>query len=135
LYPWLSGRKRRTSKNLPKTGNDSNVSDSRFSLQENTKGNPLALGPLDIPPAIPALPIVSAMYPDMLLRTLCILHKHFPMSQLTSQLLPAIKAHGRTSFVLGASTALYNELISFRWRIYSDIPYVLSLLEEMEETG
>jgi hypothetical protein len=135
LHPWFSGRRRKASRKLIKAVNDSNAFGFQIFHQDNVKGDLSLVGPLDIPPAVPALPIVSAMYPDMLLRALRLLHTQFPMSQLTSQLLPAIKARGRTSFVLGASTALYNELISFRWCIYSDIPHVVSLLEEMEETG
>src|SRR5216117_2570262 len=88
LYPWFSGRKRTASKKVIKAGNGSNASDSRLPLQDNVKGDPSPVGPLDTPPAVPALPIVSTMYPDMLLRTLRLLHTHFPMSQLTSQLLP-----------------------------------------------
>ncbi|WEW60593.1 hypothetical protein PRK78_006080 [Emydomyces testavorans] len=91
--------------------------------------------PLDIPDHVPVVSVVSKVYPSTLLHAARLLHKTFPMSQYSAQLLDTVKAHGRVSFVMGASVDLCNELIAFRWRVYSDLPYIVSLLEEMEEAG
>lgn len=91
--------------------------------------------PLDIPEHVPVVTVVSKVYPNTLLHAAELLHSNFPMSQYSNQLLDTVKAHGRASFVMGASVELCNELISFRWRVYSDLPYIVSLLEEMEEAG
>ncbi|PGH26563.1 hypothetical protein AJ80_01692 [Polytolypa hystricis UAMH7299] len=98
----------------------------------DTEKNP---GFLTIPPGVPILAVISTTYQATLLHAVRLLHKNFPTSHITSQMLASIKAQGRASFVLGSSVQLYNELISFRWRVYNDIPQIVSLLEEMEESG
>ncbi|KAJ9197921.1 hypothetical protein DTO166G4_2495 [Paecilomyces variotii] len=92
-------------------------------------------GPLEIPPFVPVYPVVSALYPSMLFTALSLLKTHFPDSPLIGQFLPTVKSYGRTSVVLGASTRLYNELMEYYWRVYDDLPTVVSLLKEMDSTG
>ncbi|KAE8356896.1 hypothetical protein BDV28DRAFT_42140 [Aspergillus coremiiformis] len=90
---------------------------------------------LEVPSSIPVEPIVTALYPKMLLVAFRLLNLHFPNSPLISQFRSTIKSHGRASAVVGSSTGLYNELIYFYWRGCHDIPGVVSLLQEMEVTG
>jgi hypothetical protein len=90
---------------------------------------------LDVPSSVPMEPIVTALYPKMLLVAFRLLNLHFPNSPLISQFRATIKSHGRASAVLGSSTGLYNELIYFYWRGCHDLPGVVSLLKEMEVTG
>ncbi|KAI1940002.1 hypothetical protein LOZ66_002437 [Ophidiomyces ophidiicola] len=91
--------------------------------------------PLDIPEHVPIVPVVMKTYPYTLLYAAKLLCRHFPMSQYNIQFLDAVKARGRASFLIGASTQLCNELIAFRWHVYSDLPYIVSLLKDMEEAG
>lgn len=90
---------------------------------------------LDLPPAIPAESVVTALYPKLLLAAFRLLNLHFPQSPLIGQFRTTIKSHGRESAVLGASTALYNEMIYYYWRGCQDLRGVISLLQEMEVTG
>lgn len=108
--------------------------------QEDSKsasGNtsPDTTGLLDIPPNVPVLPVVSKVYPDVILHAQQLFQDRFPMSPFTTQLFEAVKARGRTSLMMGASVDLCNELIGFRWRVYNDLPYIVALLKEMEEGG
>ncbi|CAL5874440.1 uncharacterized protein PFLUO_LOCUS8736 [Penicillium psychrofluorescens] len=97
--------------------------------------NPLSSGPLDIPDPVPAGPVVAALYPRTLLIAFRLLNTHFPSSPLVSQFRSTIKAQGRTSAVLGSSTDLHDEMISFYWNDCSDLPAVVSLLHEMDIMG
>ncbi|GAB1200924.1 hypothetical protein APSETT444_010305 [Aspergillus pseudonomiae] len=90
---------------------------------------------LEVPESVPVEPVVTALYPKMLLVAFRLLNLHFPNSPLISQFRATIKSHGRASAVLGSSTGLYNELIYFYWRGCHDIPGVVSLLREMEVIG
>ncbi|KAJ5814732.1 hypothetical protein N7474_006509 [Penicillium riverlandense] len=92
-------------------------------------------GPLDIPDPVPAGPVVAALYPRTLLIAFRLLNTHFPSSPLVSQFRSTIKAQGRTSAVLGSSTDLHDEMISFHWNDCSDLPAVVSLLREMDLMG
>lgn len=49
--------------------------------------------------------------------------------------LPRIKSLGIISHVLGASTALYNELLRIYWFRYDDFLSADSLLNEMDQAG
>ncbi|GKZ21081.1 hypothetical protein AbraIFM66951_002486 [Aspergillus brasiliensis] len=91
--------------------------------------------PLTIPPSVPTEPVVTELYPKMLLVAFKLLNLHYPESHLISQFRATIKSMGRASAVLGGSTALYNEFIYFYWRGCHDLPGVVSLLRDMEVTG
>ncbi|KAI9871982.1 MAG: hypothetical protein M1830_002189 [Pleopsidium flavum] len=84
---------------------------------------------------VPALAIVGPNYPSHCLLALRLLHEQFPSSPLALSLLPTIKRLGPTSYVLGASTALYNELLSVQWDVYGDMRAMANLLTEMQEQG
>lgn len=92
-------------------------------------------GPLDIPALVPASPIVARLYPKTLLIAFRLLNTHFPDSQLISQFRSTIKAQGRTSAVLGTSSALYDEMIYFYWHGCHDLPAVISFLHDMDLHG
>ncbi|KAL2009838.1 hypothetical protein VTN00DRAFT_5645 [Thermoascus crustaceus] len=90
---------------------------------------------LEIPPFVPTYPVVSILYPEMILSAFRLLNTHFPNSPIISQILPTIKSHGRRAVILGASTSLYNELLYYYWSTHDDLPTVVSLLQEMHVTG
>lgn len=90
---------------------------------------------LQVPPGIPIEPIVTKLYPKMLLHAFRLINLHFSDSPLISQFRSTITSLGRESTVLGASTALYNEMIYFSWCVRYDLPDVVSLLREMEVIG
>ncbi|KAJ5606415.1 hypothetical protein N7510_009196 [Penicillium lagena] len=92
-------------------------------------------GPLDIPDPVPAGPVVAALYPRTLLIAFRLLNTHFPSSPLVSQFRSTIKAQGRTSAVLGSSTDLHDEMISFYWTDCNNLPAVVSLVHEMDIMG
>ncbi|KAL3479530.1 hypothetical protein BJX99DRAFT_222275 [Aspergillus californicus] len=91
--------------------------------------------PLQVPPGIPIEPIVTKLYPQMLLHAFRLINLHFSDSPLIGQFRSTITSLGRESTVLGASTALYNEMIYFCWCVRYDLPGVISLLREMEVIG
>ena len=82
---------------------------------------------------LPALEIVGPNYPSHCLLALRLLHDKFPTSPLALNILPAIKRAGPTSYVLGATTALYNELLSIHWLVYNNMRAMADLLTEMDE--
>lgn len=82
---------------------------------------------------LPALEIVGPNYPSHCLLALRLLHDKFPTSPLALNILPAIKRAGPTSYVLGATTALYNELLSIHWLMYNDMRAMADLVTEMNE--
>ncbi|KAL2829010.1 hypothetical protein BDW59DRAFT_142693 [Aspergillus cavernicola] len=109
--------------------------DLRYPHDAQSTTSTATKGPLDIPEFIPIEPIVTALYPRMLLSAFCLLNLHFPHSPLIGQFRSTITSLGRESAVLGSSTALYNEMIYFYWRGCHDLPGVMSLLREMEVMG
>jgi Mtf2 family len=91
--------------------------------------------PFHIPTTIPSLPIISTLYPALLLLLLRLLTTHYPLSSYSSTLLPRIRELGLRSYVLGTSTQLYNTLLAHRWDMYSDLQSMDALLQEMEQGG
>ncbi|KAK4695228.1 hypothetical protein P7C71_g2485, partial [Lecanoromycetidae sp. Uapishka_2] len=79
--------------------------------------------------------ILSINYADYLLSALRLFRRHHPTSSYALYLLPTIKRLGPISYVLGASTSLYNELIFLRWTQYTDLHGIADLLQEMLEQG
>jgi hypothetical protein len=79
--------------------------------------------------------ILTHNYPLLLVSFLEELRGNFPSSQLAFSLLPTVKSLGRQSYVLGASTPLYNGIILDTWRTFSDFPRINELLLEMENAG
>jgi len=81
-----------------------------------------------------ALAIIGPIYPTLVLTAVQELRSYFPSSTLPLMLLQRIKDLGRASYALGASTALYNELINMLAES-SNYRAILELLLEMENGG
>jgi hypothetical protein len=56
-------------------------------------------------------------------------------SPLALNILPRVQSLGLSSFILGVSTAFYNELISIYWTMYADLDAIIPLFDEMEYGG
>lgn len=83
----------------------------------------------------PASVLLSKNYSHYCLTALRLLRRKFPTSQFALSLLPAIKKLGPVSYVLGASSSLYNELLLLNWTQYTDLDGISDLLEEMRKQG
>lgn len=79
--------------------------------------------------------VASAVFARTLAFTVHLLRQEYPGSPIIREVRALIEAHGRMARVLGASTSLYNELISFYGDTQNDLATVVALLREMEETG
>lgn len=82
-----------------------------------------------------SLATFGTAYPALLLLALRLLCRRTVLTPFALAVLPALKSIGLSSYVLGASTALYNELLSYRWRVFCDLGGMLSLLREMSTAG
>lgn len=83
----------------------------------------------------PASVLLSKNYSHYCLIALRLFRREFPTSQYALSLLPAIKKLGPVSYVLGASSSLYNELLLLQWTQYTDLDGMADLLEEMRKQG
>ncbi|KAE9972439.1 hypothetical protein BLS_009833 [Venturia inaequalis] len=79
--------------------------------------------------------IITYIYPVILRTALDHLIKRFPASTLPFSILPRIKRLGRTSYILGASTSLYNEIINLTYKIYADFHRIDELFREFDPAG
>ncbi|KAI9676952.1 MAG: hypothetical protein M1817_006791 [Caeruleum heppii] len=109
-------KKSRTTK--AKTMTRSGVGDTTSNLTENL---PLA--------------VVGANYPHLLLLAIRLLRNDFRSPTTCLSLFERIKSLGSISYVLGASTALFNEMVDLKWRVYHDFHGVEGLLAEMDKAG
>ncbi|KAJ8107920.1 hypothetical protein OPT61_g8534 [Boeremia exigua] len=75
--------------------------------------------------------ILFSNYPHHLLTALNTLRTHFPASPLPLSILSTVKSLGRSSYALGATTALYTTLLRTAWLQQSSYPLLTSLLTEM----
>ena len=82
-----------------------------------------------------SLAMFGRAYPALILLALRLFCRRAVLTPFALAVLPALKSIGLSSYVLGASTALYNELLSYRWRVFSDLGSMLSLLQEMSSAG
>lgn len=60
---------------------------------------------------------------------------YFPASALPFSIIPTLKDLGRSSYALGASAPLYNNIIRMAWTQLSSYDYVDELLTDMENGG
>jgi hypothetical protein len=74
---------------------------------------------------------VLNLYSQGLLYAMRLFRMKFPRSPYALSVLPMIKDLGSISYVLGGSTAFYNELIYLKWIHYRDLNGCATLLEEM----
>lgn len=79
--------------------------------------------------------VLAHNYPHILVAFVDELRDHFPSSHMAFTVLEAVKTLGRQSYILGASTPLYNGVILATWRIRSDFPRINELLLEMENAA
>lgn len=84
---------------------------------------------------LPDADIFRANYPHLLVAAVQQLRRGFPTSSLALTVLAETKALGLISYILGASTALYNESLDVLWSTYSDLGAVDKLLHEMDNGG
>ena len=78
---------------------------------------------------------LQANYAYYNLMALRIWRRHHSTSTFALQLLPRIKSLGPISYVLGASTSLYNEVFFVKWIHFNDLHGVADLLSEMGNQG
>jgi len=80
--------------------------------------------------------IHGPLYPSYLVTALRLMDENFERSSpLALNILPRIKALGLQSYVLGVSTAFYNELARIYWYRHGNAEAVFNLLEEMRHSG
>lgn len=79
--------------------------------------------------------ILFANYPHHLLTALTTLRTQFPASAFPLLILPKIKSLGRSSFALGATTALYTQLLRTAWLQQCSYPLLCTLLTEMHNAA
>ena len=92
------------------------------------------LSPASLPPTV-LLSILQTEYPQYLTQISRLLRESFPSSPYPLNLLPAVRRLGTASYVLGASTALYNETLLLLWNKESDLHAMADLLDEMAKGG
>ncbi|MCJ1392409.1 hypothetical protein MMC18_005276 [Xylographa bjoerkii] len=81
------------------------------------------------------LSILQSNYAPLLLHAIRLLRTRYPTSTYAPALIPHIKRLGPVSYVLGASTELYNETLYLRWVYYQDLHACADLVQEMVEQG
>ena len=81
------------------------------------------------------LSVMQKNYGEYCLSAMRLLRREFPSSPYVLRLLPTIKQLGHISYVLGASTALYNEILIIKWTQYTDLDGIADLVTEMLHKG
>ena len=92
------------------------------------------LPPASLPPTV-LLSILKEEYPEYLLKTLRLFRNVFPTSTFGLHVLPTVRRLGPISYVLGASTALYNETLLLMWKQEGNLLAIADMLEEMRKQG
>ena len=81
------------------------------------------------------LEILQTNYASHCLQAMRLFRQYFPASPYAMALLPQIKSLGPISYILGASTELYNELLYIRYKHHLDPNAVADLIDEMIDQG
>ncbi|KAI8938797.1 hypothetical protein NX059_004660 [Plenodomus lindquistii] len=79
--------------------------------------------------------ILFQNFPHYLIHAVTTLRDAFPSSPLPLSILPAIKALGRSSYALGATTTLYKHLLRTAWLHHSSYATIDALLTDMENSA
>ena len=79
--------------------------------------------------------ILEYNYAKYLVHALRLLRKSFPTSPIVFAFLPTIKLLSQMSYVLGTSTALYNEILFLQWTQRADLHGMADILTEMAGQG
>ncbi|KAL8797501.1 MAG: hypothetical protein Q9195_000317 [Heterodermia aff. obscurata] len=119
-----------TSSQPPPSGEDKNKATQKPATGKARQ----PLRPASLPPTV-LLSILQTEYPEFLSKTLCILRTSFPTSPFALHLLPTVRRLGPISYVLGASTALYNETMLLMWNHEGNLHAMADLLDEMRKKG
>jgi len=112
------------------SGHQRRVEDSPASTQATARQSK---APVTTPTI--TMSMFSHYYPIVTWHALRRLLSRTPASPLVFSLLPTIKAMGRTSLVLAASTPFFNVLLIHTWRATGSLARVLVLLREMDGAG
>ncbi|MCJ1319694.1 hypothetical protein MMC15_005030 [Xylographa vitiligo] len=130
------------SETIGRSREDSNAPKTQEGLSENSTDTSSELAsaatllPVPTTPIAPhPLSILQTNYAPLLLHAMRLLRTRSPTSTYAPALIPHIKRLGPVSYVLGASTALYNELLYLRWVHYRDLHACADLVQEMVEQG
>ncbi|KAH0538513.1 hypothetical protein FGG08_004900 [Glutinoglossum americanum] len=91
--------------------------------------------PQDPEQNIPILAIAGQNYPYALLLAMRLLRHDFHSPSMCLTLFQYVKNLGLSSYVLGASTALYNEVLDIKRKEYHDLTGIVELLIEMQKNG
>ncbi|KAM0805516.1 hypothetical protein BDR22DRAFT_830446 [Usnea florida] len=81
------------------------------------------------------LAILNRNYAEYCLCALRMFRQNYPTSSYATHVFATMKAHGPISYILGASSEIYNEVIFLKWTQHSDLHAVADLLEEMLNQG
>ena len=90
------------------------------------------------PQSLPRTALLSLLrteFPLYLTHASRLLRNSFPTSPYALHLLPHVRRLGPISYVLGASTALFNETLLSLWRQEGDLHGLADLLDEMGKQG
>ena len=79
--------------------------------------------------------ILRRNYAEYCLHTLRLFRRNHPTSVYALNVLATIKELGPISYVLGASTDLYNEFLFLQWTQYSDLHGMAETMAEMRNQG
>ena len=102
-------------------------------LGSSTSNNSQVSDPVTAQPN--PMQLLTPIYGPTLLQAAYMYRTLFPRSPYAMALLPKIKEYGPISYVLGASTALYNETLYLKWKYYRDLDGCGQLVEEMVAKG
>lgn len=83
----------------------------------------------------PPLTTIGPNYPYLLLLAMRIFRYDFQLPSACLSLFAQVRSLGPISYVLGATTPLYNEIIGLKWKSYGDFHGIDELLIEMEKSG
>ncbi|KAH0262777.1 hypothetical protein KCU91_g13177, partial [Aureobasidium melanogenum] len=131
----LGREDRRTLKAL----NDAPTDTMLWSILETRLFSQIALLHLDSPaPAATKITperrrFLMQVFPLRLVTAASILRRRFPTSNLILAILPRIKQLGPSAYALATTADLYNQLLAFYFRKFSDIDTCNELLQEMED--
>ena len=81
------------------------------------------------------LSLLQENYAYLSLLALRLFRRRHPRTPYSLQILPTIKSLGKISYVLGASTGLYNEVLYVKWTQYHDLHGIADLVYEMINQG
>lgn len=81
------------------------------------------------------LSVLNRNYAEYCLYALRLFRKNYPKSSYATHVLTTMKRGGPLSYVLGASSEIYNEVIFLKWMQHSDLHAVADLMEEMLNQG